>query len=74
MRLQKLAPKDPSVRLNLAMKQSTTELLDLYQARYQQSYGETIDRQVLIEQMLLSFMAEDKEFQRSLQGNKSAAK
>lgn len=73
MRLQKLAPKDPSVRQNLAFKQSTVTMLDVYKTAYEKTYGESIDRQALVEQMLLAYMADDKDFQKSLQNAKKQA-
>lgn len=73
MRLKKLSPKEPTVRINQSLKASTVTLLDRYQAQYQAVYGEPIERQNLIEQMLLDYMAGDKDFQRELAKEKATA-
>lgn len=72
MRLQKLSPKDPAVRITQSLRQSTLDTLDAYQAAYQGTYGEPIERQSLIEQMLLDYMASDKDFQKALAAGKFA--
>lgn len=72
MRLQKLTPKDPAVRITQSLRQSTLDNLDAYQAAYQGQYGEAIERQALIEQMLLDYMAGDKDFQKALAQGKYA--
>lgn len=72
MRLQKLFPKDPAVRITQSLRQSTLDKLDAYQAAYQDTYGEPIERQALIEQMLLDYIASDKDFQKALASGKFA--
>lgn len=72
MRLKKLPPKEPIIRVTLGLRASTSEQLDAYQANYLAVYGEPIDRSNLTEQMLLDYMANDREFQKTLAAKPAA--
>jgi len=71
MRLKKLAPKEPVVRVTLGLRTSTSDQLEAYQAQYLEVYGEPIERSNLVEQMLLDYMLSDRDFQKFL-ANKAA--
>ncbi len=62
MQLSRIQPKEPSQKVSLAFKESTLDRIQDYMALYEQTYGETISRQELIEHMALSVMNRDKTF------------
>ncbi len=73
MKLGKLPDKDPVERKPLGMRQSTWNHLEQYQKLYAIEHGEEIKLGDLTEQMLGSFMAADKDFQKFLKDGATAA-
>jgi hypothetical protein len=67
MRLKKVTQIDPIERLAVSVRSSTLSLLDKYRANYEATYGEPIERSHLVEQVLLDYMAGDKDFQKRQQ-------
>lgn len=66
MRLKKVTQIDPIERISISLRTSTVTQLEQYRAVYEATYGEPIERSHLVEQMLLAFMAGDKDFQKEL--------
>lgn len=73
MKLGKLPDKDPVERKPLGMRQSTWNHLEQYQKLYTREHGEEIKIGDLTEQMLQSFMAADKDFQKFLKDGTGSA-
>ena len=69
MKLGKLPDKDPIDRKPLGLRQSTWGKLGRYQKMYQEQYGKEIKLGELVEQMIETFMASDKDFQKRLKEN-----
>ena len=65
MRLPDFYSTDPSQRLSLSMRKSTLDELELYRAYYVHEYGKTPALPAVIEQVLRTFMSEDKAFQKA---------
>jgi len=72
MRLKKVTQIDPIARLAISARQSTLSRLEAYQAHYEKTYGEPIERSHLVEQVLLDYMNGDKAFVKG-QGDKASA-
>ena len=66
MKLAPLPIQETSVKLSLTFKKSTADLLDYYQACYEEAYNQEASPRELIESMLLKFIADDKDFQKWL--------
>lgn len=66
MKLAPLPVQETSVKLSLTFKKSTADLLDHYQACYEEAYDQDVSPRELIESMLLSFIDSDRDFQKWL--------
>ncbi|MHB1826633.1 MAG: DUF2274 domain-containing protein [Steroidobacteraceae bacterium] len=73
MKLGKLPEKDPIERKPVGLRQSTWKRLEEYQRLYAKNYGKEIKLGDLTEQMLESFMAGDKDFQKHLKESAGSA-
>lgn len=62
MKIKKISQKDPTVRLTFTLKSSTLKMLEDYQSYYEQAYKEPIEQRALLEEMLVTFAASDKDF------------
>lgn len=65
MKLSKIAPKEPTVRMPVTVKKSTVEMVEAYRTFYAAHYSSEIEASRLIEEILLTFIKEDKAFQKS---------
>lgn len=72
MKLSRIPGTETTVKHSFAFKQSTSNLLQQYQALYMQTQGVEVSLKDVVEQMLLDFMAEDKAFQRALKQAQAA--
>ena len=66
MKLAKVTSNEPTERIAISMKVSAITSLKAYQECYKATYGEDIALNQLIENMLVDYMREDKEFQKTL--------
>ena len=66
MKLAALPVQESSVKLSLTVKKSTADLLDHYQACYEEEYNQEVSPRELIESMLLKFIVDDRDFQKWL--------
>ena len=64
MKLAKAVSNEPSERFAISMKASAHASLKSYQDFYRQTYGEDITMNQLVENMLVEFMKDDKDFQK----------
>ena len=62
MKIKKISKKDPTVRETFTLKQSTVNMLQEYKAFYEETYKEPIEYKALVEEILLTFAAMDKDF------------
>lgn len=74
MKLAKVTSNEPTERIAIGMKQSAVLTLKSYQEFYKTSYGEEIALNQLVENMLLEFMKDDKEFQKVVALNSKTGK
>jgi hypothetical protein len=74
MKLAKVTSNEPSERIAIGMKQSAVSTLKAYQEFYKTSYGEEIALNQLVENMLVEFMKDDKEFQKVIALNNKSGK
>jgi len=73
LKLQRIQATEPTVKHSFAFKQSTADLLSRYQQRYLSVHGIEITMKDMVELMLLSFMADDKAFQKAIKTAEEAA-
>jgi len=73
MKLSRIPGTEPTVKQYLSLKQSTLDMLISYQEACSEQAGVEVSFRDLVEQMLLDFMAEDKEFQRLRKDRKAGA-
>lgn len=66
MKIPRIQTTESSVKHSFNFKQSTSLRLEQYQKCYAAEHGEAPALKDLVETMLLSFMAEDKDFQKFL--------
>lgn len=66
MKLSRIPGTEKTVKHSFSFKQSTTDLLQKYVAFYEKNTGAEVNLKDVTEQMLLDFMGDDKDFQRSL--------
>lgn len=74
MKIKKISKKDPTVRETFTLKASTIKMLQEYKAFYEETYEEPIEHKALVEEMLLTFAAMDKDFikfRETLESNKA---
>lgn len=64
MKLRKVTKSEPLERLSVSVHASTAEALKQYQAFYKTNTGDEIPMGLMVEEMLKSFMAKDKAFQK----------
>ena len=64
MKLQKVTKNDPIERLAVGIHQSVNSDLKKYQEFYKSEHGEEIPMGLMVEEMLKSFIADDKSFQK----------
>jgi hypothetical protein len=62
MKLPKVTKNDPIERLAVGIHQSTHNDLKLYQEFYKSTHGEEIPMNLMVEEMLKGFLADDKNF------------
>lgn len=67
MKLSRVTSSDPLERLTASVRKSTAEMLGAYQQRYQQVYGDEIDKSKLVDELLRGFMLSDKDFLKFLE-------
>ena len=73
MKLSRVTSSDPLERLTASVRKSTAEMLSSYQQRYQQVYGDEIDKSKLVDELLRGFMLGDKDFVRFLDEQRQKA-
>lgn len=66
MKLPKVTKSDPLERLSVSVHQSTAEALRQYQLFYKANTGDDIAMGLMVEEMLKTFMAKDRAFQKHL--------
>lgn len=66
MKLSRIAGQESGVKVSYTFKQSTTELLERYRKEFSTVTKTDVKMKDLVEQMLLDFMQDDKEFQKRL--------
>ncbi len=66
MRLKRVTEADPIIRRSLGIHKSVDDQVSAYQAMYAQRYSEDISYNLLIEEMVKSFMANDPGFKKFL--------
>lgn len=66
IKLKKISQKDRSRALKLGIRESTAEMLDQYKAHYKSVHGEEISQARLVDEILLAFMQDDKQFQKAI--------
>lgn len=66
MKLSRIPGAEPTLKQSLNLKKSTVDLLQKYQEACELKARVPVGFKDLVEQMLLDFMAEDKDFQRYL--------
>lgn len=71
MKLSRVTSSDPLERLTASVRKSTAEMLGAYQQRYQQVYGDEIDKSKLVDELLRGFMLSDKDFTKFLEERRS---
>lgn len=71
MKLSRIPVSESTVKHTFALKQSTSDLLQQYQACYKAEHGVEISMKDMVEAMLTGFMAEDKGFQKYLKSPKA---
>lgn len=64
MKLRKVTKSEPLERLSVSVHASTAEALKQYQAFYKANTGDEIPMGLMVEEMLKSFMAKDRAFQK----------
>lgn len=62
MKLKQIKQKEATTKVTWTMKTSAVKMLQDYQALYKEKYGEEISQNLLAEEIIQSFIAEDKEF------------
>lgn len=66
--LKKFTVVDPNARVNLTLKESTRRALEQYRLYYHKTYGDPVERSELVEQLLVAWMEQDKEYQKFVEG------
>ena len=66
--LKKFTVVDPNARVNLTLKESTRRALEQYRIYYQKTYGDPVERSELVEQLLVAWIEQDREFQKFVEG------
>lgn len=74
MKLRLIVQDDPVERLTLSVHTSVLEKLREYKTFYETSLGGKVQQNYLVEEMLKSCMAEDKDFQRYLKNSEGKPK
>jgi hypothetical protein len=74
MKLKKVTTNDPSKRISVSLRQSVIESLGAYQVFYRRNTSDEISFSLLVEEMVRTFMKEDKEFAKFLAANPDAGK
>ena len=65
-KLGRVTRNDPPRSLSVSIRTSNMQLLEAYQAFYQQDTGDRISMKQLVEEILTRFMRADREFQQFL--------
>lgn len=73
MKLTRIPGHEPTLKQSWALKTSTVTLLQQYHDMYVAATGAEVSLKDVVEQMLLDFMAEDKEFQKALRQKRDGA-
>jgi hypothetical protein len=71
MKLARIPSVETTVKHSFSFRQSTSEKLEAYQKRYQKVHGQEVTMKDLVEHMLMTFMEEDKAFQKELRDQDS---
>jgi hypothetical protein len=66
MKLRKVTQNDPITRLAVSIRSTTERRLEAYRAHYEATYGEPIEKSNLVENILLDYMRDDKDFAKAL--------
>lgn len=66
MKLAKVTSNEPTERIAISMKVSAVTSLKAYQEFYKATYGEDIALNQLVENMLVDYMKDDKDFQKTV--------
>jgi hypothetical protein len=69
MKLRKVTKSEPLERLSVSVHASTSEALKQYQAFYKSNTGDDIPMGLMVEEMLKTFMAKDRAFQKFSSSN-----
>ncbi|MGN8107805.1 hypothetical protein ACTJLB_07425 [Paraburkholderia sp. 22098] len=72
--LKKFTVIDPSARVNLSLKESTRTAIAQYQNFYLATYGESCERSELVEQLLVAWFDQDRDFKSYVDGLSAAQK
>lgn len=62
MKLKQIKQKESTTKVTWTLKTSAVKMLQEYQALYKAKYGEEISQNLLAEEILQTFISEDKEF------------
>lgn len=74
MKLTPIATVEKTVKRSFSFRQSTSTLLEDYQKAYEEKFGVSVEMKDLVEQMLLDFMRDDKDFQAKRKSARQPAK
>lgn len=66
MKITRIPGHESTTKMSFALKDSTLSQLEHYRTLYKNETGSSVSLKDLVEQMVLDFMKEDKEFQRAL--------
>ncbi|CAJ6203776.1 Uncharacterised protein [Burkholderia pseudomallei] len=72
--LKKFTIVDPSARVNLSFKESTRTAIAQYQSFYLATYNESCERSELVEQLLVAWFDQDRDFKAYVDGLSAAQK
>ena len=62
MKLQRICPELPPVRIRLTVPGDLKVVLEAYAAYYRKQYGDTVSLEELVPEILLTFVNTDREF------------
>ena len=62
MNLTALPLQEPSIKIAVGLKKSTLEVLDSYQACYEETYSQPVTQRELIEAIIVRQIGQDKSF------------
>lgn len=74
MKVSQIATVEKTAKRSFSFRVSTVKQLEAYQKAYEDTFGVTVEMKDLVEQMLLDFMRDDKNFQAKLKAVRQPAK